>query len=183
MRGLPWCGKSYSAKELAGDVGKIFSTDEYFYKMVKPDQPDVYNFNPNFLSYAHKWNFMRATFEINLGYPLIIIDNTNTQAKEFCCTYLKYAHYQDYEVEIKEPTTDRWKEISELLKHKRENKKELKKWAEKLAIGSLETHKVPQFAIERMMWRWENDLNIDEVLQNCINNCPPNVASEVLQRP
>jgi len=34
----------------------------------------------------------------------------------------------------------------------------------KLAEGSLESHKVPAFAIERMMWRWNNDLTVEDIL-------------------
>src|SRR5687768_12834933 len=34
MRGLPSCGKSTTAKKLAGDTGVICETDEYFYTQV-----------------------------------------------------------------------------------------------------------------------------------------------------
>lgn len=164
MRGLPWCGKSYTAKEIAGDVGVVYSTDDYFYTMVDPWNPTEYNFVPRYLAYAHKWNFMRATFDINVGHPLVIIDNTNTTASE-PKKYVEYALCQDYEIEIREPTSDRWKEIRELLQRKKECKKELRAWAAKLAEGSLQTHKVPQFAIEKMMWRWQNDLTLDQILE------------------
>jgi len=163
MRGLPWCGKSYTAKQIAGDVGVVYATDDYFYTEVDPHAPDVYNFVPRFLAYAHKWNFIRATLQINIGHPLVIIDNTNTTASE-PKKYVEYALCQDYEVEIQEPTSDRWQEIRELLQRKKECKKELREWAAKLAEGSKETHNVPQFAIEKMMWRWENDLTVDQIV-------------------
>jgi hypothetical protein len=47
---------------------------------------------------------------------------------------------------------------------KKENKKELKKWAELLAEGSKETHNVSAWSIERMMWRWESCLMVDQIL-------------------
>jgi len=165
MRGLPWTGKSYTAKQLAGDDGLIFSTDEYFYKLVNPSEPDVYNFKPNFLAHAHKWNFVRFQLAVNEAAPLVIVDNTNTTAPE-AKNYVEYATFQDYEIKIQEPTSDRWMEIRELLKDKRANKKAIKGWAKKLAEGSLQTHRVPEWAIEKMMWRWENDLTVEQILQS-----------------
>lgn len=168
MRGLPWCGKSTRAKELAGENGQIFSTDEFWYVVNKPDQPDEYSFNPRFLAQAHKWNQLRAQRRIDMGDSLLIIDNTNTTAKEFCCDYARYAHWQDYKIRIEEPTSPWWLEIRELLRNKRANKKALKDWAVKLAEGSQETHNVPAFAIEKMMFRWECDLSPEAVIQTCI---------------
>lgn len=163
MRGLPWTGKSYRAKELQGG-GVIFSTDEYFYKILKPDKPDEYSFNPRFLFDAHRWNRVRAQKAIEEGISPIIIDNTNTTLEEFL-VYAEYAYYQDYQIRIEEPTTQRWMDIRELLEDKRRNKSALKDWAKKLEEGSKETHCVPFFAIERMMWRWQNDLTPDSVVK------------------
>lgn len=163
MRGLPWTGKSYTAKALAGDTGVIYSTDEYWYKIRKPDQPDHYSFNPRYLGDAHHWNQLRAQKSIELGHPLIIIDNTNTTASE-PRHYVEYATCQDYAVRIEEPTSDRWLEIVALLRDKRANKEKLKDWAKKLAEGSKETHGVPAWSIEKMMWRWEVDLTVERIL-------------------
>jgi hypothetical protein len=167
MRGLPWCGKSTRAKELAGETGQIFSTDEYWYKINRPDRPDEYSFYPRLLGQAHKWNMLRAQRRIDMGDPLLIIDNTNTTAKEFCCEYARYAYWQDYKIRIEEPTSPWWLEIRELLKNKRGNKQALKAWAVKLAEGSKANHNVPFFAIEKMMWRWECDLCPESVIQIC----------------
>lgn len=163
MRGLPWCGKSYRAKELAGSSGVIFSTDDYWYQVNYPDKPDEYSFNPRFLGHAHKWNQLRAHRAMDIGEKLIIIDNTNTIASEIK-PYAEYGSWQGYKICIEEPTSPRWLEIRELLKSKRQNKKALKDWAVQLAEGSKETHNVPFFAIERMMWRWECDLTVEKVL-------------------
>lgn len=163
MRGLPWCGKSYTAKELAGDTGVIYSTDEYWYKIRHPDKPDHYSFNPRYLGDAHHWNQKRCHRSIEDGHPLIIIDNTCTTPGE-AKAYVEYAYYQDYEIKFAEPTSDRWKEISALLLDKRANKKELKEWAVKLAKGSEETHGVPAWSIERMMWRWVPNITVEQVL-------------------
>lgn len=78
--------------------------------------------------------------------------------------YVEYAHHQGYEISIEEPTSDRWKEISKLLGDKKANKKELKKWAWVLEEGSKQTHNVPAWSIERMMWRWQNGLTVEQIL-------------------
>ena len=172
LRGLPFCGKSYTAKELASKNTDaiILSTDEYWYKINKPDKPEEYSFSPRFLGDAHNWNQQRAHRLIEQGSPYLIIDNTNTTAKEFCCDYLRYAHFQDYEIEIREPSSPQWLEIEKLLYNKRDNKKALKDWSHKLAEGSKGIHDVPFFAIERMIWRWEVDLTPEKVLADCLNS-------------
>lgn len=165
MRGLPWSGKSYRAEELAGEEGQIFSTDEYWYKIYKPEEPDKYTWNPRFLADAHKWNRLRTQRQIDIGHPLIIVDNTNTTKKELF-PYADYAYWQDYKICIEEPTSERWLEIHQLLTDKRGNKKVLKEWAKMLAEGSQETHSVPAYAIEKMMWRWNCDLTVEDVLDS-----------------
>jgi len=169
MRGLPWCGKSTRAKEIAGEEGLIFSTDEYWYKILKPEKPDVYSFNPRFLEDAHNWNRLRAENAMWNEKPLVIIDNTNTTAKE-PLPYVVAGLAADYEIVIQEPTCPRWLEIRELLLDKRTNRDELKNWARNLEEGSAETHGVPAFAIERMMWRWDNDLTVAQILAEDKNN-------------
>ncbi|NQV27477.1 MAG: hypothetical protein HQ518_24265 [Rhodopirellula sp.] len=37
MRGLPACEKSHRATRLAGNDGRVFETDEYFYTQVGDD--------------------------------------------------------------------------------------------------------------------------------------------------
>lgn len=165
MRGLPFCGKSYTAKKLLEEAteGVIYSTDEFFYTQLKPDCPDEYSFSPRFLGAAHKWNLLRAQKSIENQCPLVIVDNTNTTASE-PRAYVEYALNQGYEVRIQEPTSPRWLEIASLLLDKRGNKADLKDWAKKLEEGSKETHSVPAWAIERMMWRWATNLTVEQIL-------------------
>lgn len=166
LRGLPWTGKSFRAKQIIEEnngEGLIFSTDDYWYQVNYPDKPDEYSFNPSLLGKAHKWNQLRSQKAIEEAKPLIIIDNTNTMSYE-SKAYVQYAFNQDYEISVEEPTSDRWKEIRVLLQDKKANKKQLKEWAEKLAVGSQETHNVPAWSIERMMWRWQNDITVCQIL-------------------
>lgn len=170
LRGVPSSGKSYRAEQLKGDDGVIFSTDEYWYKVNFPDRPDEYSFNVNLLHVAHKWNVLRAQRAVDMGHPRIIIDNTNTTADLFCCNYLRYAHFQGYELQIEEPTSEWWLEIRELLKRKRDNNKKIKEWAKILFEKNKQSHNAPLWVMERMMWKWECDLDPNEVLDNCLDN-------------
>jgi hypothetical protein len=173
MRGLPWCGKSYTALDLLTkfraespcniEDGEIFSTDEYFYTEVKPNKPNEYSFDMNLLGRAHRWNQERAAKAMYAGNPLVIIDNTNTTLKE-PMPYVEVGYVEGYTIEVQEPTSDRWKTIRELLLDKNKNRKALQDWAKKLAEGSKETHNVPVEAIERMMSRWTNNLTAEELI-------------------
>jgi adenylate kinase family enzyme len=51
MRGIPGSGKSTTAKKLAGETGKIHSTDNYF--MVDGE----YKFDPSKIREYHEANF------------------------------------------------------------------------------------------------------------------------------
>lgn len=163
MRGLPSSGKSYRANQLAGDTGVIYSTDEYWYKINNADQPDVYSFDFKLLGEAHRWNQARAIDSFDSGDELVIIDNTNITVSE-PRVYVSYAYKLGYKICIEEPTSDHWKEIRVLLRDKRRNEKQLKRWAGKLANLSLETHCVPQEVIEKMMWRWQNNVTAEQIL-------------------
>lgn len=168
MRGLPSCGKSYRAKELAGDKGLILSTDQYWYTVNRPNKPDEYSFYRPLIGEAHKWNVLRFQQAVNMGKPFLIVDNVNLQWTDFCCDYARYAFWQDYDISIEEPTSDWWLEIKELLKDKKANRPALKRWSKKLTKYSENNHAVPENIIDKMMRLWQNDLLPKVVVENCI---------------
>ncbi|XP_038618087.1 NEDD4-binding protein 2-like 1 isoform X2 [Tachyglossus aculeatus] len=55
----------------------IFSTDDFFVR-----EDGTYEFNPDFLGEAHKWNQERARTAMRNGESPVIIDNTNLQSWE-----------------------------------------------------------------------------------------------------
>ena len=71
MRGLPGSGKSTKAKELAGDKGVIYSTDDFF--MVE----GKYIYDPTKIIDYHSQNLQRTKKSMLQEQPLIIVDNTN----------------------------------------------------------------------------------------------------------
>jgi len=125
MRGIPGSGKSTMARQLAGDTGKIHSTDDYFMKDGK------YAFDPNQLRRNHQLNFQAFKADLSLGVSPVIVDNTNTQKWEYE-NYTKAAEDAGYEVEVVQvPHID-----------------------PKLA-AQRNTHGVPEESIRRMIARWE----------------------------
>jgi hypothetical protein len=172
MRGCPFTGKSFTARAILAqnnNEGVILSTDDFWYTQFRPDNAE-YTFDVRLLGVAHCWNRRRALKHIKIGCPLIIIDNTNTMASEFCCDYLLPAWQHNYELTIQEPTSDRWQVIRQLLLDKHKNKTALDEWAIRLAEGSKETHNVPAEAIRKMMSRWECDLDPIQVFNDCMTN-------------
>jgi len=136
MRGLPGSGKSTLAKELACG-GPVFSTDDYFMVDGK------YTFVGGDIGKAHEWNLNRAVAAIESGEPLIVIDNTNTQAWEMR-EYVKAGKENGYEIEFRFPITEWAFDVDECTKRN--------------------THGVPNKAIKRMRHRFERNLTVDIVL-------------------
>jgi len=78
MRGVSGSGKSFKAKQLAGENGVICSADDFFVEKGKGE----YAFDPNLLGEAHQQCQDRATQAVQQGLSPIIIDNTNTRLWE-----------------------------------------------------------------------------------------------------
>lgn len=144
LRGGPGSGKSTLANDLlwqhkkAGkqNVG-LYSTDDYFVH-----EDGVYRFDGGKLNSAHQWNFTRFQRAVDIGYDVVIVDNTHVQFWE-CLNYVEYALKNFYIVEFKEPDTP-WREnIDELF--------------------ARNSHNVPREAIRMMVERWDTT---KEILQS-----------------
>ena len=143
LRGLPGSGKSTLAKSLKGHQGQIFSTDDFWHL----EDSEVYNFDINKLSEAHQWNQRRSLAAFDANIPVIIIDNTNTTAKEMrgYLPHINKAQEKGYTVSIEEPTTD-WVFDADVL-------------------FARNTHKVPFETIKKMLNRYEKNVTIEDILQ------------------
>lgn len=162
MRGLPGCGKSHTAKKLAGDYGVVFETDEYFYTQVGDDRAH-YDYSSELLSEARQWNFARFASAVDAGFSPIVVDRGNGRNAE-TQEYAKYAVDHGYQVELKEPESEWWQEIRVLLKYKSVTRDILYQWADELAARSRSTHRVPASTIRRWMDAWKHDLTVEEIL-------------------
>jgi predicted kinase len=77
MRGLPGCGKSTLAADLAREAPlEVFSTDDYF------EQDGVYRFDPSKIGIAHQWNLRRWIEAAQRGQSAIACANTNIHVSE-----------------------------------------------------------------------------------------------------
>ncbi|KAM9192737.1 NEDD4-binding protein 2-like 1 isoform 1-T1 [Dugong dugon] len=140
LRGLPGSGKTTLARQLQLDFPRavIFSTDDFF-----SQEDGTYEFNPDFLEEAHKWNQKRARKAMRNGVSPIIIDNTNLQAWEMK-PYALMALENNYEVLFREPAT-RWKfNVPELARRN--------------------IHGVPREKIHRMKEQYEHGVTFHSVL-------------------
>jgi hypothetical protein len=162
MRGLPSCGKSHMARQLAAGGGLICETDEYFHTQVG-DDPTKYNYRRELQQAACDWNFERFCRAIDQGISPIIIDRGNSRSLE-SRRYARYAVEHGYQVEMSEPDSPWWQEIRVLLKYKRLTKPALYEWADKLSEMSRATHRVPTSTIRDWMDKWKWDLTVDEIL-------------------
>ena len=162
MRGMPCCGKSYTAKRLAGDTGVVCETDEYFHTQVGTD-PTKYDYNDDLLPAARKWNFERFKVAIAERKSPVVVDRGNGRNPE-SREYIQYAIDHGYRVEIKEPDSPWWKEICTLLDDKQKNWPLLEQWANRLSEMSQTIHRVPAEVILHWMAHWMPNLTVQDVL-------------------
>jgi len=93
MRGLPGSGKSTLARRLAGESGRVHSTDDFF------KREGEYHFDPALLQKNHHLNFESFSRSLIEGVSVVVLDNTNSQKWEYekhVATAMQYG----YEVEI-----------------------------------------------------------------------------------
>ena len=98
MRGLPGSGKSTKAKKIAGEIGVIYSTDDFFMVNGK------YQYDAKMIGEYHQKNFKRTVEAMEEGKPLIVIDNTNIKLWEMK-NYVIAGEQRGYAVRIEEPET------------------------------------------------------------------------------
>ena len=133
LRGIPGCGKSTVAEDVAneyvemGYTADICSADYFF-----EDENGQYKFDGSMLNQAHYQSRDDADDAMSAGINLVIIDNTNTQKREYQ-PYIDMANEYGYDVVIQMVG----------------NLTDIELYA------SRNTHGVPKEVIERMAKRFE----------------------------
>ncbi|CAH1249594.1 CNP [Branchiostoma lanceolatum] len=130
MRGLPGCGKSSLAKQIADAYGNtvVCSADSFRYVN------GVYVFDRNKLQESHEKCRELARLSADSSINVLIVDNTNIRVWEFKY-YLEIARRRQYTVVLVEPRTP-WKwDVREL--------------------GKKNSHDVPERKIREMAGRYE----------------------------
>lgn len=162
MRGLPSCGKSYTALRLAGATGIVLETDQYFYTEVG-DDPRQYDYSADLLPAAQRWNFQRFTLAVGAGVSPIVVDRGNGLNAE-TRRYAKHGIEHGYGVELREPESSWWIEIRSLLQNPAAHRESLYEWADQLAHMSRTSHRVPAATIRGWMDHWKHDLTVEQIL-------------------
>ena len=163
MRGLPGCGKSHTARRLAGDRGMVLETDQYFYTQVGND-PASYDYSEDLLPQARKWILTKFREALSNGISPIVIDRgngLNPETRDFAICAVEHG----YRVELAEPDSQWWQELRVLLKHKQYVASELfDAWARKLSDSTRHDHRVPAATIRSWMASWRHDITVEQIL-------------------
>ena len=178
LRGPPGSGKSTKIHALlvkyGGDYDHVFSTDNYFIPVSQQkkrrgeqvsasDEYQEYrsNWKAEKLGAAHAHNFQEFQYAVDLGVTPLLLDNTCIVSRDFS-HYAEYADKAGYVVKLEEPDSPWWNEARPLLADKKLNAKKLEDFASVLA--SRNTHGVPLATIQKMLGRWQNDIDLDVLL-------------------
>ncbi len=165
MRGLPSCGKSTRARELAGEAGVICETDAFFYLQVG-DSIESYDFDLDLMDEARQWNLQRFSEALQRTASPVVVDRGNGRNPE-TRQYITLAREHNYDVRLVEPDSPWWQELRVLLKYKQFVAPELfDKWADALADRSRSTHRVPAKTIRSWMNSWRGDLTVEEIMSD-----------------
>lgn len=159
MRGLPSCGKSWTAQRIATQGQGVVIEFDRFFEREATGKAGVTEFvwKRSLLPEARSWNFNRLRTEIDAGMPLIVVDDDHrlgASAKAMAA----YAMLHNYAVEFEEPESPWWQTIKLLLQDKENNGAELAAWAQKLCLLSRNTHGVALRTFVARMENWQADL-------------------------
>ncbi len=131
IRGLSGSGKSFLAKQLAGDTGLQLAADDYFL-----DDQGKYNWSGERVSAAHQWNYERVKKAMDEGISPVILDNTNVAKRDLRALkpVIEYAESKGYDVRIEETKTPWAFDAEELVKRNQHGvnmetiQKQLRRW-------------------------------------------------------
>lgn len=158
MRGIPSCGKTTRAKELANNNDDIiFSADKFW------GENYVENFDIKKISQAHNWCRDQLKRSMQKQLSLLIVDNTNIKIRDIM-PYIDMAKKYEYRVRIEEPISPWWNEIKIVLKNKEKNKKEISEFVNLLFEKSKSTHCVPRKVIEKMTNQYVLDISLERLI-------------------
>ena len=151
------------------------------------------NWSNDKLYAAHTETFTEFQYLVDNGVTPIILDNMNIVIRDFK-HYAEYADKAEYKVKVEEPESPWWIEHRKYLSAKSLSEADLRKLMEspefkaELAAERItspkqfkehiqrkldklsnilfqrNTHGVPLSAIQKIIGRWQNDINIDELL-------------------
>ena len=181
FRGLPGAGKSTAVNKLlvqhgVSHEGHVFSTDNHWIPDTRAkrkagayvghqEEKDEYarNYDPNKTQAAHAGNLSAFKKAVDNGVSPVILDNTNF-LMSYMRPYVEYAQKAEYEVIIKYPESDLWKQYYPYLSDKKKNAKELEEFAQQLAARN--QHGASLAVIKDMINRWHHAPKMEDILKS-----------------
>lgn len=179
MRGLPGSGKSTITNKLLNQYGgspdgHIFSTDNFWIPETRAkrrnglhvndaeeDREYALNFDLNKLRSAHLSNIKEFKFAVDRGVSPIIVDNVNSTVDKMR-PYADYAEKAGYEILVKYPSSDWWKQNYRYLSDKKTYAPQLDLFAQELAKRN--KHGVPIEKIKEFIAQWDHNPTLEEIL-------------------
>lgn len=162
MRGLPSCGKSWSARKIAAtQSGTLLEYDTYFEENSVAQEIDAAARRRH--PQARRWHLDRVRQAIDSESPLIVVDDDHTFGAS-AKALVGYAVLHGYEVSLAEPESPWWQEVQALLEDKHGNGEALARWATKLSLLSRSGHPVTTDHLLRCMEAWQPEVTPAELL-------------------
>ncbi len=160
MRGLPSCGKSWTAKRIAEDEQGVVLEFDSFFEVQSEDGSGGVRFvwDREKLNEAGQAHMREVRGAIDAGVSPIVVDDDHRPGSSNKAL-VAYALMNRYAVEFAEPDSDWWKTIKALLEDKHANAEALGRWAQKLCLLNRETHGVELRTFVSRMERWIPDLS------------------------
>lgn len=158
MRGPTACGKSTTARRLAGGDGVICETDAFF-----RDEAGGRPYEAARRREAQAWNLARFKAAVDAGVPLVVVDRRHATAHA-ASPYATYAAERGYAIELREPDSPQWAAIRPLLADPGRHAAALIAWARRLAELSAEVHGVDEVLIRSQLLNWRLELTVEEIL-------------------
>lgn len=161
--GLNGVGKTtFGRKRAEIEGGVCLSIDDFFYKIVDPQHPDIYSFRCDRLRSAIRWFWMELKKLCEADISPIYIDQLNYFSEHTIKTAGFLENKYDYEVALVEPDSPMWIDIRPLLIDRQKNYDKLRLWAQHIADASNHQVTVEKVLNEIENWR---DFTVEDLLK------------------
>lgn len=165
IQGPPTVGKTTFGRKRAEEEGGVcLSFDDFFYKIVNPDEPEVYNFDKRRLRSSTRWFWLQLKDLCDKGVTPIYIDQNNVLQSHTWRTAAFVMERYNYEVELIHPDSPHWQQIRPLLadkETKEANAQAIKDWAAKLSM--MTEHNLTEEKMHERLLKWE-EYTLDDLI-------------------
>ena len=165
MRGLPSCGKSWTARRIAAEEGGVrFEFDAFFERADgESDGQREFHWSRSALPQARRSQFEFVCAAVDAGISPIVADDDHRPGPT-AKAISSYALSRGYEIELREPDSPWWQALRPLLANKQAHAQALGTWAQKLCRLSASEHRVSLASFAARIERWDPDMTLLDIL-------------------